>query len=222
MKKTAQNDITGDWLQSKPNSEMFDRKPSPKPNASWAFELEKINAWAYLEQAFTPEECQKIIDYANGFKKINAGVSNKSELNNKIRESKVVWITPDSDVGWVYQRMTDVITKLNAGYFNFDLFGFTEGFQFTEYNAPSGYYGKHVDSMFNGIVRKLSFVLQLSDPKDYEGGELQIHLCGTPDVMKKEQGTLIAFPSPTLHEVTPITEGRRYSLVGWITGKPFK
>jgi len=222
MKKTAQNDITGDWLQSKPNSEMFDRKPSPKPNASWAFELEKINAWAYLEQAFTPEECQKIIDYANGFKKINAGVSNKSELNNKIRESKVVWITPDSDVGWVYQRMTDVITKLNAGYFNFDLFGFTEGFQFTEYNAPSGYYGKHVDSMFNGIVRKLSFVLQLSDPKDYEGGELQIHLCGTPDVMKKEQGTLIVFPSPTLHEVTPITEGRRYSLVGWITGKPFK
>jgi len=222
MKKTAQNDITGDWLQSKPNSEMFDRKPSPKPNASWAFELEKINAWAYLEQAFTPEECQKIIDYANGFKKINAGVSNKSELNNKIRESKVVWITPDSDVGWVYQRMTDVITKLNAGYFNFDLFGFTEGFQFTEYNAPSGYYGKHVDSMFNGTVRKLSFVLQLSDPKDYEGGELQIHLCGTPDVMKKEQGTLIVFPSPTLHEVTPITEGRRYSLVGWITGKPFK
>jgi len=40
--------------------------------------------------------------------------------------------------------------------------------------------------------------------------------------MKKEQGTLIAFPSHTLHEVTPITEGRRYSLVGWITGKPFK
>jgi PKHD-type hydroxylase len=197
-------------------------KLSQKPNASWAFEVEKTNAWAYWEQAFTSEECQKIIDYANEFKKIDAVVYNKSEPNNEIRESKVVWITPNPDINWVYQRMTDVITKLNADYFNFDLFGFTEGLQFTEYNAPSGHYGKHIDSMFNGTVRKLSFVLQLSDAKDYEGGELQIHLSDKPEVMKKEQGTLIAFPSPTLHQVTPITEGRRYSLVGWITGKPFK
>jgi PKHD-type hydroxylase len=76
--------------------------------------------------------------------------------------------------------------------------------------------------MYNGTVRKLSFVLQLSDPKDYKGGELQIHLGEEPTVMKKEQGALFAFPSPTLHEVTAITKGRRYSLVGWITGKPFK
>jgi PKHD-type hydroxylase len=40
--------------------------------------------------------------------------------------------------------------------------------------------------------------------------------------MKKEQGTIIAFPSYILHEVTPITKGKRYSLEGWITGKPFK
>ena len=115
---------------------MEENNASPKPNASWAFEVEKINAWAYWDQAFTPEECQKIIDYANQFKKIDAGVSNKGELNNEIRESKVVWITPDVEINWVYQRMTDIITRLNADYFNFDLFGFTEGFQFTEYNAP--------------------------------------------------------------------------------------
>jgi len=198
------------------------KKLTQKTNASWAFEVEKTNAWAYWDKAFTPEECQKIINYANQFKKIDAKVSNKIELNLEIRESKVVWITPDSDINWVYQRMTDVITKLNVDYFNFDLFGFTESFQFTEYEAPSGHYSKHIDSIFNGIVRKLSFVLQLSDPKDYEGGELQIHLGDTPEVMKKEQGTLIAFPSFTLHQVTPITEGKRYSLVGWITGKPFK
>jgi PKHD-type hydroxylase len=199
-----------------------DLKLSPQPNASWAFEPDMLSAWAYWNEAFTPEECQKIIDYAEQFEKKDAGVSNKGELNSKIRESKVVWITPDPEINWVYQRLTDIIMRLNADYFRFDLFGFTEGFQFTEYNAPSGHYGKHTDSMLNGTIRKLSFVLQLSDPKDYEGGELQIHLSNTPDVMKKEQGTVVAFPSPSLHEVTPITEGRRYSLVGWITGKPFK
>ena len=197
-------------------------KPSSQPNASWAFEVEKLNAWAYWDEAFTSEECKKIIDYAEQFEKKDAVVSNKNELNSEIRESKVVWITPDPEINWVYQRLTNIIMKLNEDYFRFDLFGFIEGFQFTQYDAPSGYYGKHIDSMFNGTVRKLSFVLQLSDPKDYEGGELRIHLQDTPDVMKKKQGTVIAFPSPTLHEVTPITKGRRYSLVGWITGKPFK
>lgn len=202
--------------------EVKEIKIAQKPMASWAFEVEKLNAWAYWDQAFTPEECQQIIDYANQFEKRNAGISSEGELNPEIRESQIVWITPDAEISWAYRRLTDIIMKLNADYFRFDLFGFIEGFQFTEYNAPSGHYGKHVDSMYNGTVRKLSFVLQLSDPKDYEGGELQIHLSDTPEIMKKEQGTLIAFPSPTLHEVTPVTEGRRYSLVGWITGKPFK
>jgi len=202
--------------------EVKELKIAQQPNASWAFERDKLNPWARWEQAFTPEECQTIIDYADQFEKIDAGVSYEGELNSKMRESKIVWISPDPEINWAYQRLTNIITKLNADYFNFDLFGFMEGFQFTEYNAPNGHYGKHVDSIYNGTVRKLSFVLQLSDPKNYEGGELLLHLHDNPDVMKKEQGTLVAFPSLTLHEVSPITKGRRYSLVGWVAGKPFK
>ena len=202
--------------------EVKEIKIAHKPSASWAFEVEKLNVWAYWNQAFTSEECQKIINYAEQFKKIDAGISNNAELNSEIRESKIVWITPDSEINWVYQKLTAIITNLNENYFKFDLFGFIEAFQFTEYNAPSGHYGKHIDSMYDGTVRKLSFVLQLSDPKDYKGGELRIHLSDNPDIMKKEQGTLVAFPSLTLHDVTSVTEGRRYSLVGWITGKPFK
>jgi PKHD-type hydroxylase len=202
--------------------EVKELKIAQKPNASWAFQTDRTNAWAYWDKAFTPEECQNIIDYAEQFEKKDAGLDLKNRLNLKIRESKVVWITPDPEINWVYQRLTGIITNLNAEYFRFDLFGLIESLQFTEYNAPSGHYSKHVDNVFDGSVRKLSLTIQLSDPKNYEGGELQIHLNDTPDVMKKEQGTLIIFPSPTLHEVTPVTKGRRYSLVGWITGKPFK
>ena len=36
--------------------------------------------------------------------------------------------------------------------------------------------------------------------------------------MNQKQGTLVLFPSYTLHEVKPVTKGVRYSLVGWYEG----
>jgi GH25 family lysozyme M1 (1,4-beta-N-acetylmuramidase) len=44
-------------------------KIAQKPNASWAFEPDRTNAWAFWNQAFTPKECQQIIDYAEKFEK---------------------------------------------------------------------------------------------------------------------------------------------------------
>ena len=61
--------------------------------------------------------------------------------------------------------------------------------------------------------------LILSDPDEYEGGQLEIW--GKPiDVYKK--GSIIFFPSWMPHRVTPVTKGTRYSLVMWFMGAPFK
>jgi PKHD-type hydroxylase len=180
------------------------------------------NRWAYWDEAFTPEECKKIIEYAEKFEKTAGTVRVNNEVIPTIRDSNIRWIFSEPEIDWFYQRLADIITRLNENYFRFDLFGFMEGFQFTEYNAPNGHYDKHMDTMYNGVIRKLSFVLQLSDPEDYEGGELHLHLGCTPTIMKKEQGTVIVFSSHTLHEVTAVTKGKRYSLVGWVTGTPFK
>ena len=64
--------------------------------------------------------------------------------------------------------------------------------------------------------------IQLTDPKNYEGGELILYNNEKGDIVNKEQGTLILFPSFILHEVTPITKGERNSLVSWVTGNNFK
>ena len=61
-------------------------------------------------------------------------------------------------------------------------------------------------------------VLQLSDSKDYEGGDLMLMHSNTPNIIEKKKGYLVAFPSYVLHEVTPVTKGERYSLVAWIHG----
>jgi PKHD-type hydroxylase len=76
---------------------------------------------------------------------------------------------------WVFRRVTDVTQALNNNFFNFDLFGFLEGFQFTKYEAPSDFYGLHMDKSFGKGIRKLSLTIQLSEPESYEGGELSFY-----------------------------------------------
>jgi PKHD-type hydroxylase len=184
----------------------------------WGLELDQTQNWAYMNDVFTKEECQTII--AIGNEKLQKGTTLGD--NPSVRDSEISWLYADDNMAWAFRRLTDVVTSLNNQFFKFDLTGFGEGFQFTKYDAPGGHYGAHIDKILNHQIRKLSLTVQLSDPSDYEGGDLVIKLSDKEDVMEKNQGRIILFPSYVLHEVTPVTEGTRYSLVAWVTGKPFK
>ena len=94
--------------------------------------------------------------------------------------------------------------------------------QFTEYADVGHKYDMHHDVDFNrqdGKHRKLSIVVQLTDPDDYEGGILSFAHTQNPDPATLiKQGTIICFLSYLEHGVTPITKGSRTSLVGWFEG----
>ena len=189
-------------------------------NSSWNFELDQVNLYAFWNNAFSKEECQTIINIA----KDKGLIEGKTKGESDARDSKISWLYPIDNIDWVFRRVTDISLNLNERFFKFDLFGLNEGFQFTNYEAPSGKYGKHIDRAINIPVRKLSISVQLSNPEEYEGGELKLY-DGDDDeanVMNKTQGTLIIFPSYVLHEVMPVTKGERNSLVTWVTGKQFK
>jgi PKHD-type hydroxylase len=195
------------------------KKEQTNLGAAWQFQTDKTQNWAYMDGAFTPEECAQIIEIGNTRLETAELVGGK--VNEDIRESQIAWLYA-TDLEFAFRRVTDIVTNLNDQFFNFDLFGMAEGFQFTRYDAPAGHYGMHIDKTLNGTVRKLSLTIQLSDPADYEGGELAFQFSEEQELLPKEQGKLIAFPSYVLHEVKPVTKGTRYSLVAWITGKPFK
>ena len=103
------------------------------------------------------------------------------------------------------------------------MYGFNELLQITEYKSPNGHFEAHTDRTNKSVIRKLSVVIQLTDDKNYDGGELSlINSIIEPTIMPKSQGTLIIFPSWTLHKVSAINKGKRNSLVGWVTGPQFK
>ena len=159
-------------------------------------------------------------------------------------------VTRDSDVAflnemWLYKLVQPYIKRANidAGW-NFDI-DFMEGLQFTSYKN-NGFYGWHtdggsdksyaykkdgpdtVDKNMLGKVRKISMTINLSDPNDYEGGNLKIDTKDLTDTSVhtltqiRPQGSLVVFPSYLFHQVTPVTKGTRYSLVAWTIGAPFK
>lgn len=81
---------------------------------------------------------------------------------------------------------------------------------------PGMAYGSHVDdALMNGVRSDVSFTLFLSEPDSYEGGALVIETAGGEEEIKLPAGSLVAYPSTTLHRVAEVTSGARLAAVGW-------
>ena len=81
-------------------------------------------------------------------------------------------------------------------------------------------YGLHVDDAMMGASPKtrsdLSCTVFLSDPGDYDGGDLLMHSPYGEQEVKLPAGSAVIYPSSTLHQVTPVTRGERLAAVTWI------
>ena len=142
----------------------------------------------------------------------------------RIRQSILKWIELNPDTNWLYKKLISQIHKVNQENFDYIL-KFVENLQLTEYNEnQQGFYSKHDDcgdeSRLETCVdiRKLSFTIQLTNPKEYEGGELILYMKDKEFTVSKTKGTIIFFQSNILHEVKPVKKGTRYSLVSWVQG----
>jgi len=82
-------------------------------------------------------------------------------------------------------------------------------------------YGSHTDAAFLPVAPEplrsdVSCTIFISDPHEYQGGELRIHL-GTEAVnIKGAAGSAVLYPSTTLHEVVPVTSGERLVMITFI------
>ena len=183
-----------------------------------------IEPFVWWDGMFTVEELDWLQYKAKNFASpaMVGGAAGKGLLNPTMRRSDVSWLycTPESKI--IFEKLEKVITQLNSQYYRFDLIGFGEPVQLTNYDhSVQGMYKWHQD-YGNGISRKLSLVMQLSDPSEYEGGSLEIMTSNDPIIINKKRGLITVFPSYTVHQVTPVVRGNRQSLVAWISGAPFR
>lgn len=190
---------------------------------SWPFYLDHVSNFAWVDNALSSGEVDAVVRMGEAVEQ-ERGVTGGGDRAG-VRDSYISWLYPNPVTQWLFGKLTDIAVQANAQWFQYDLHGFHQGLQFTNYSAPKGHYTWHIDRGPGNGVRKLSFSIQLSDPDEYDGGDLQLWFGGGEDEIvtaPKGRGTIVFFPSYALHRVTPVTRGRRQSLVAWIDGPPFR
>ena len=165
-------------------------------------------------------------------------------LNKDRRNTQNAWVPSHH---WVGGFLWHYIQRANRENFLYNLRCIDgESIQYTRY-LPGQFYGWHNDAglatqykpvaignreqgraqdFLNEnleLVRKLSFAMQLSDPDDYEGGNVQLlDEMGKSYFVPRKRGTIVLFDSRTMHRVQKVKKGVRKSIVGWTVGPRWK
>jgi hypothetical protein len=129
----------------------------------------------------------------------------------------------NEETKWLYDRMAKMCQDINDKDFKLDIDGFAEPLYSRKYEAPDDHFDWHIDSTgHTAIPRKLSVVLQLTDPREYEGGDFQFLGTRGPITTTKGQGIVTAFLPSRIHKVTPVTKGVRRALTMFLGGPNFR
>lgn len=185
-------------------------------------------------------------NFDNQLQDSKVGSGDYGTVDRDKRNARNAWV-PTSH--WISGFVWHYVMKANRENFLYDLTNIDgESLQYTVYGEGE-YYGWHNDAglatYYKPVslgnrghggeilqdfvnencekVRKLSFSLLLSDPDNYEGGNLQLlSEDGKSYIAPRQRGTIILFDSRTQHRVQKVTKGVRKSLVGWVVGPRFR
>lgn len=174
--------------------------------------------WQLWEGALSKEKCDSLIALCREDCVMQDGtVFNQSEnlsVQNYVRDTKIGWTNSQeikNIVEYYYKEGNRNAFSVDATYI--------PAVQYGEY-TKGNFYSWHHDidwSADKPYDRKLSVIVQLSNPSEYDGGNFQFKHVETPDNFIT-QGSVLVFPSYLEHQVTEVTRGLRRSLVAWVEG----
>jgi len=187
--------------------------------------------WCYFKSHFSAEYCQHIIDTALRREPSEAQIGTKDGIqkDDSFRRSNIRFVNKgDAELDYLFDEMWKLAIRANQDWFDVQI-SKLDYYQIAEYDSANrGEYKTHHDIFYmNGdpyYHRKLSCIIQLSDPAIYEGGDLVFeHVEHHPNAEEmKQQGTVIFFPSFVRHAALPVTAGKRYSIASWFDGPKWR
>ncbi len=177
---------------------------------------ESLNAVNIVRGFLTPSECKQVVEV--GRSGLDVGDMTEPPPGG-LQCASLQWIFPGAESEWFFAKLETALADINKGY-RFDLKGFFQGARVATL-ADGGVFDWHTDlGPGQNSTRKLSVLVQLNDPRDYDGGELEYRVAdasGADDI-----GALTVFPSYLEYRLRPVTRGERVVLLSWISGPAFK
>lgn len=177
--------------------------------------------WEIVKSVLSKDEADELRSRFDGLP--------KREPNPGDYPASGVWQDFDDMARNIHDRAMEVNDRI----FHYELWGMF-GMQVAVYDAGHSLKQHHDDTTYHGApgatgvrmsplqFRKLSALTMLSDPDEYDGGQLQFDLGTEFYDVKLEKGDTVFFPTHTLHGVTEVTRGRRWVSVVWFTGRMWK
>ena len=192
------------------------------PKSNW-------NTFYYFKNVFDDQMIQRLETQVLPNYKFQKGRTGVPELGNETdsyetNNRDIAYITPEVHSQWLYELLFPLALEANEKLFHFDIDIVTDPIHYVIYPEDGGHLDWHMDVGAYAVnKRKLAMTVQLSDPSEYEGGDFEIWFGGKEaQIVPREKGDVIIFPSFLMHRVKPITRGKRKCLVFWTGGRPFR
>jgi PKHD-type hydroxylase len=174
--------------------------------------------WMICADRLIDGDCDDLIDACRNFALTPSSTVSEDRLPAHRRaDTRMVGLAEDT--AWIFGMLCTIAEEAALQAYKLELTGITRPPQYVEYRPGWGQFDWHNDYShgLSDAPRKLTIIIQLSEPEDYEGGALEI--MGTRvEELPRARGTIAVFPSLLFHRVTPVVRGLRRSLVSWIAG----
>jgi PKHD-type hydroxylase len=179
------------------------------------------NTYWLWEGVLSKEFCRSALEQIDWATAVAGTLTSNQVVDLEKRRTDVIWQGFTQPLGCIAKCYMEMANQ-SAGW-GYSLSS-QEHTQIGRYKSTDeGFYDWHMDAGIpeNGLQRKLSISILLSDPSEFEGGELQFKGMEDQKILTK-QGSIVVFPSFIEHKVTPVTKGVRYSAVTWAIGPSFR
>ncbi len=206
--------MTNENLENSPESNFTDAAEfAPKKLAN--LEIVSINK----AMLFSKDECAQILSTCIDELWLPATVIGGIPDFHQSKRQKLRGDT----AGFPFLNIKDITKNANSEIYDFNLIGiidqdFPQVFAYSE----NDFYKMHLDLNPVAPSRKITFIINLSEPTSYSGGEINFLNIDTSTSGINDQGSCLIFPSYIPYEITKVTSGVKHIIVGHVHGALFK